>query len=210
METLFTFVNNNFQFILIILVIIWILNYLINHPNKKNNYYSNNWNLSTYSSSSTHHHHFKPNLLLPILIDKFSHPTLFNSNSGGLAVWTKDDLKGTPFSRIEIHDEMIKHNKPIPHFDCLYTWQNLYIPEKLVPGLHNISKGISYDHSAKTVRVRCQSLASNVVTHWIIQKYASNKLNLDEAVGKYGPMFMELLNDDPYENKYQQLYSEIH
>jgi hypothetical protein len=205
METLINFVRDNQLNIIISLAVVWVLMYLARKQEGKTNNYANNWT----SQGFRYYGGMAPAQRLPSLIKKFGHPAVFDGSKGGLAVWTKDELKGTPFIRVEIRDEMIKHSKPIPHVDFLYTWQRLDIPDRLVPGLHKISESISYDSLAKTVRARCHSLIPNVVTHWIVKRYASGELTLDEAVGKYGPMIMELFNQDPYGHKYKQLYSEI-
>jgi len=192
--------------IIIALLVLFALYLLSNFSaTPKRNYTQNNWTtvgLKAYGGMA-------PAQRLPELIETYGDPATFDPSSGGEAVWTKDELKGTPFIRMMIRDEMIKHSKPVPHVDFLYTWQNLHVPSRLVPGLHKISESISYDPLAKTVRARCHSLVPNVVTHWIVKQYAAGILTLDEAAGKYGPMIMELVQNDPYGNKYKQLYDEI-
>lgn len=143
------------------------------------------------------------------LIKEFGQPRIYDSNKGGGAIWTKEQLTNTPYERIEIKDEQIPHDIPKPHTDFLYSWYRIDIPEHLIGGLHKISSSISYDPLKKLMRARCHDMRPNVVTHWIVKNYAKGKLTIDEAVGMYGPMILELFLDDPGDQKYRQLESDL-
>jgi len=146
---------------------------------------------------------------LPDIIKQFGPPKMFDPTSGGSAIWTKEQLTNTPYERIEIRDEQIPHDKPKPHTDFLYSWYKIDIPSYKIGGLHKISKSISYDPLKKVMTARCHDMRPNVVTHWIVKQYAEDRLTIDEAVGMYGPMILELFQNDPLGDKYMQLYSEL-
>lgn len=147
---------------------------------------------------------------LPDLIQEFGPPSSFDGQVGGGATWYKKDLENTPFERIEIRDEQIPHDKPIKHTDFLYAWYKVDMPEYLIGGVHKISSSLTYDPLKKIVQARCHDMRPIVVSHWIVNKYAHEELTIDEAVGMYGPMIMELFEDDPDGNKYRQLMSELY
>lgn len=146
---------------------------------------------------------------LPDLIQEFGTPSQLNPKSCGSAIWEKDVLQGTPFEKIEIRDEQIPHDIPSKHTDFLYSYYKIDIPSYKINGLKKISESISYDQSQKLMVARCHDMRPNVVSHWIVKQYADDQLTIDEAVGMYGPMIMELFNDDSDNHKYQQLVSEL-
>ena len=43
----------------------------------------------------------------------------------------------------------------------------------------------------------------------LLEGVCEEKFSLDEAAGMYGPLIMELLNDDPSGSKYRELYQEL-
>lgn len=143
------------------------------------------------------------------LVKELGEPTSFDRSSGGRAVWDRSTLHGTPFERIEIRDEEIPHDKPNKHVDFLYSWYKMEVPEHKIKGLKHISEGIDYDKGNKTVIVRCHNLKTNLVTHWIVKKYADDELTIDEAVGMYGPMIKELEDRDLGDIKYLELEHEL-
>ena len=139
-----------------------------------------------------------PSITLNKLINQFGKPDELDPQSGGSAVWDAKKLHGTPFIRIEIKDEQIPHNKPVPHVDFLYSWYRVDVPQNLIRGLDKISKGISYDPISKVMVARCNDLRANIVMHWIVKHYADGKLSIDEAVNMIGPMLEEILEGDSW------------
>jgi hypothetical protein len=149
-----------------------------------------------------------PAMRLPQLISSFGQPSVLDANSGGSAIWNKQQLHGTPYERIEIRDEQIPHDQPKKHTDFLYSWHKLYIPDHKVGGLHKISESLNYDALKHLVCARCHDMKLNIVSHWIVKKYAEDELSIDEAVGMYGPMIMEVMADSTG-NKARQLEAEL-
>ena len=76
---------------------------------------------------------------------KYGRPDLIDKSKGGVAIWKRETLKkrGYPWYRIEIHDEQIPHNDPANHFDFLYTWYPIDIPENKISQVLQISKSIT-------------------------------------------------------------------
>lgn len=135
-------------------------------------------------------------------------PTGRNDNS---VSWDQRALASTPykkFDRVEIRNEQIMHNKPFKHTDCLYTFMKYYIPMNKVANLCKISENISYNSATEEMRIRCHHLKANTVYHWIVKQYVEENLVLDEAVGMFGPMVNEIM-EDKSNDKVHQLLEEL-
>jgi hypothetical protein len=152
------------------------------------------------------------------LLSLFGKPSQFDNNNKGGATWTIKQLSDTPFARVELNHDMVYHSIPEPHLDFLKTWVYVdLVPKDKLYGLPKISKNIQYslygekaeDKVLPAISVKCNGLVSNVVTHWLIKKYITDELTLDEAVGKYSPLMMELWREGIDSTQFKQLYSEI-
>lgn len=137
-----------------------------------------------------------PKKSLQILIRDYGNPSVIDATRGGFAVWDRDTLDDTPFERIEIKDEQILHDKPMPHVDCIYSYYRINIPEHLIKNLQFISKSITYDPIKKLMSSRCCDMKANIIAHWIVKQYANYQLSIDEAGNMYGPMVSEIFEDE--------------
>lgn len=129
----------------------------------------------------------------------------------GSVSWDKRALASTPYHKlemVEIRNEQIMHNKPFKHTDCLYTFMKYYIPMNKVANLCKISENISYNSATEEVRIRCHHLKANTVYHWIVKQYVEENMVLDEAVGMFGPMVNEIM-EDKSNDKVLQLLEEL-
>lgn len=158
----------------------------------------------------------KPNTLIPQktlknVIEIFGSPSCIDRNKGGSAVWKQSDLKTTKFVRAEIIDEMIPHSKPTPHYDFFTTWIPMNISKDREKHLHEISESIGYDPLKKWFYARCNDLRPNVVSTWIVKKYASGEYTLERAKSEYGSRIIELMKDKNGINGdlYKKYYFEI-
>lgn len=143
----------------------------------------------------------------------------FGEPQAGPGRWSEKQLEGSPFKEImdyrlsaEGEEGGVYHSKPVPHFDGLETRVSpgqKFIHRRL-NNLDKISKGADFVSDKGLIVVRGQDLVANVVTHWIIQKYLHGVLTLDEAVGKYGPMWMELKREGEDSAQFDQLYNDLH
>lgn len=148
---------------------------------------------------------------LPILIDTYGSPDMIDPRKNGSAIWYKPSLVKaglTPIESLEIKDEQTPNDKPYPHTDFLYTTYKVNVPENMIGSLHKISKSISYDPLKQIMTARSFDVKGNVVAHWIVKHFALGKLNIDEAVSMYGPMYMEILAE-PGNIKFNELLSEL-
>jgi len=75
-------------------------------------------------------------------------------------VWHNKD----GFKRIVVRDEYILHGSPAPHYDFVYCYVDLEVPEELSDELAKCSGSILIDHLKNEVGARCGSLTANAVT----------------------------------------------
>ena len=68
------------------------------------------------------------------------------------------------FKRIDVRDEYVLHGSPAPHYDFVYSYIDLEIPEDLSDELAKCSGSILIDHLKNEVGARCGSLTANAVT----------------------------------------------
>lgn len=68
------------------------------------------------------------------------------------------------FKRVVCRDEYILHGSPKPHYDFVYSYIDLEIPEDLSDELAKCSGSILIDHLKNEVGARCGSLTANATT----------------------------------------------
>tara|TARA_B100000902_G_scaffold372547_1_gene399644 strand:+ start:1173 stop:2096 length:924 start_codon:yes stop_codon:yes gene_type:complete len=87
----------------------------------------------------------------------FGNPDEFTNEQ---AVWHGID----GFKRVVCRDEYILHCCPAPHYDFVYSYIDLEVPENLSDELANCSGSILIDHLKNEVGARCGSLTANATT----------------------------------------------
>tara|TARA_B100001094_G_scaffold216315_1_gene210416 strand:- start:1432 stop:2340 length:909 start_codon:yes stop_codon:yes gene_type:complete len=75
-------------------------------------------------------------------------------------VWHNKD----GFKRIVCRDEYILHGSPAPHYDFIYCYVDIEVPESLSDELAKCSGSILIDHLKNEVGARCGSLTANATT----------------------------------------------
>ena len=68
------------------------------------------------------------------------------------------------FKRIVIKDEYILHGSPAPHYDFIYCYIDLIVPEKYARALAESSGSILIDYLKGEVGARCGSITANATT----------------------------------------------
>ena len=68
------------------------------------------------------------------------------------------------FKRVVVRDEYILHGSPAPHYDFIYCYIDLEVPEDLSDELAKCSGSILIDHLKNEVGARCGSLTANATT----------------------------------------------
>ena len=68
------------------------------------------------------------------------------------------------FKRVVCRDEDILHGSPAPHYDFVYSYVDLEVPESLSDELAKCSGSILIDHLKNEVGARCGSLTANATT----------------------------------------------
>ena len=98
-------------------------------------------------------------------------PSIFSPVSGGMAVWTANDLKnvkindmGNIFDKIVIEDVNIYNTCPVPHYEYLTTYYPFDIPENYLMDVLALSNSINYDPVLGMVSLRGNSLDDNIYT----------------------------------------------
>ena len=87
----------------------------------------------------------------------FGKPEQFTNEQ---TVWQNID----GFKRVVVRDEYILHGSPAPHYDFVYCYVDLEVPESLSDELANCSGSILIDHLKNEVGARCGSLTANATT----------------------------------------------
>jgi hypothetical protein len=87
----------------------------------------------------------------------FGEPEQFTNEQ---TVWQNID----GFKRVVVRDEYILHGSPAPHYDFVYCYVDLEVPEDLSDELANCSGSILIDHLKNEVGARCGSLTANATT----------------------------------------------
>lgn len=68
------------------------------------------------------------------------------------------------FKKVVVRDEYILHGSPAPHYDFIYCYIDLEVPEDLSDELAKCSGSILIDHLKNEVGARCGSLTANATT----------------------------------------------
>tara|TARA_B100001057_G_C22752206_1_gene912269 strand:+ start:495 stop:1343 length:849 start_codon:yes stop_codon:yes gene_type:complete len=68
------------------------------------------------------------------------------------------------FKRVVVRDEHILHGSPAPHYDFVYSYVDMEVPEQLSDELAECSGSILIDHLKNEVGARCGSLTANATT----------------------------------------------
>ncbi len=87
----------------------------------------------------------------------FGEPDEFTNEQ---AVWHGID----GFKRVVCRDEYILHGSPAPHYDFVYSYVDMEVPEDLSDELAKCSGSILIDHLKNEVGARCGSLTANATT----------------------------------------------
>ena len=91
------------------------------------------------------------------LEDTFGEP---DEKTDEQTVWHNKD----GFKRIVCRDEYVLHGSPAPHYDFIYCYIDLEVPEDLSDELAKCSGSILIDHLKNEVGARCGSLTANATT----------------------------------------------
>lgn len=68
------------------------------------------------------------------------------------------------FKRVVVKDEYILHGSPMPHYDFVYSYIDLKVPDKLATKLAESSESIFVDFLKGEVGARCGTLSANATT----------------------------------------------
>lgn len=115
-------------------------------------------------------------------------PSVIDPTPGGVAIWDKETLmaRGSCYERVEIHDEMIPHDKPAPHVDFLYAWYKLDVPHHLQAAVRNLSTSVTYDPLKRLIRARCHFWGAVHATVLLALYIVSGKMSPLESKSSYG------------------------
>lgn len=117
---------------------------------------------------------------LNVGIKQWGKPSVLVRKAGGLAIWSKKQLKDTCFDRIELRDESVPHCVPLPHRDFLYTYINYEVTPELFRDVLSLSGSVSYDPLKKLIRARCGSQEANIATLYLATQIASGKQSIKD------------------------------
>lgn len=135
------------------------------------------------------------------MVSKYGEPTYCVNQAKGVCRWIKGHTKKdiSPHEMIVLEDEFVKHEKPQPHYDFMYSIVKVYVPpEKLVDVL-KISGSINYDPLLNHLRARCGSFAAN---------FATFKTAFDVIEGKGAEYGKEIGQKEEQEKSNEELVTE--
>ena len=106
------------------------------------------------------------------------------------------------FKRIVCRDEYILHGSPAPHYDFIYCYIDLEVPEDLSDELAKCSGSILIDHLKNEVGARCGSLTANAVTlNFVLDVVAGRtEPTKDEYESRILAMKKQFADGERYEN----------
>ncbi len=85
------------------------------------------------------------------------------------------------FSRVEIRDESVVHNFPVPHRDWLYSTKKLFVPAHYYDDFARITGSILIDGLRQEVTTRCQMMVKNAVTMGFVEDVVAGKIKATKA-----------------------------
>ena len=98
------------------------------------------------------------------------------------------------FKRIVIKDEHILHGSPAPHYDFIYCYVDIAVPEKFARALAESSGSIMIDYLKGEVGARCGSLTANACTlnyvlDVVAERVAPSKAEYEKRILEMRRMF---------------------
>jgi hypothetical protein len=116
------------------------------------------------------------------IVNSYGEPKILSNVPGGICIWTRDQLEGSPFEELILRDEEVEHCVPSNHSDFFYTYIKVYIPPEKIHDVMSISGSVNYDPLKKLLFARCGSIEANIATLYTVlmtmdgyqQSYANN------------------------------------
>ena len=116
------------------------------------------------------------------LLKRLGKPDLLDVRDKGVSIWKHASVKFIyPFiEQLEIHDERVPYKVPFPHYEYVYIYVSMNIPEHRIKDVLNISKSISYDSLKHWIRIRSFSIRSAIVLLATVYLLLQNQITLDD------------------------------
>jgi hypothetical protein len=135
------------------------------------------------------------------VVDEFGEPNVIQDEPNGFAIWNNKDY----FTKIVLQDESIKHLKPKPHCDFLYATINVFIPDKNISKVLNLSQSVYYDNLKRELTARCHFMGANVATLYLAMMIINTPNKANSYHKSYGPTIMSTSNKRTYNLLYDNL-----
>jgi hypothetical protein len=140
-----------------------------------------------------------PSTELPRVISEFGTPRILDTNPGGMAIWTKEQLVGTPYTEIVLKDEEIPHEKPMFHYDYLTAGICVDLPPEIQAAMLPVTDSVWYDRLTHTLYARCHYMEAVVATLLLVTRMALGVVKPQEAPGLYQGLLMAAKEQLTYE-----------
>ena len=128
------------------------------------------------------------------LVEELGEPYFVVNKPGGLALWTNLGF----YQEIILRDESIKHTKPKPHCDFLYSTVKVYISEDVIDSIEDISESITYDRLKKELTARCHFMGANVATLQLAMEITINPGLVDNLKNEYESRIFASMKKENY------------
>lgn len=110
------------------------------------------------------------------LLSEFGQPSSICTSYGGVAIWLYPRNLEV-FQRIDVVDETVFSQYPVPHVGFLYTYTKIKIPTTKLNLILNMSGDINYDINKHILIIRGMSISYNLSILYVICKYLNNKMS---------------------------------
>lgn len=126
------------------------------------------------------------------LKDAFGEPRIMDSKENGMALWDKESL-GNDFvlEKIMIVDEYLLNEQPFTHYEFLYGYYVMVIPENKICDVLSLSNSISYDVLKNTICVRSYCLDAIYAILVLASKIANDGINISDAKKNYSDVLLK-------------------
>ena len=107
-------------------------------------------------------------------------PDLVDAQRGGIAIWSRNTLRKRKYPflrRVEIIDEHVYNNQPVPHYSNIYIWVHMRLTAEMLTNVHEMSKDFFYDRNKELLIVRSDSLDTAVAQAAVVFLYSRGRIS---------------------------------
>lgn len=115
------------------------------------------------------------------IMQKLGSPEVTDPTAGGIAIWGSSVLKsrGHPhISRVEVIDEKVRTQIPLPHIANVYTWIKLPLTYSQMIRVLELSPNFMYDQQKQMLIIRTKSLEAAIALAALVGLYSKGEVSM--------------------------------